>query len=124
MITEAGEFYYPTTRDQRFYRVDGKLKAEIDVCFTHENVEGDPYPPSIVECRYAVLQISNKGGRGYVTYDRLLCRIVNGVYYGSIQSALESAQMYNEYPESPQDMAPNGVALGLHYPRYRKNKVE
>ena len=104
------------TRDQRFYTVDGKQKAEIDVDITHEREA-----PSIDRCRHAILHIKNKkqdgtDGHGYVIYDRLLCRIVNGVYYTSLEDVLECAQMYNDDPDSPQDMAPNGWALGLIYP--------
>lgn len=91
------------------------MKAEIDVCFTHEY--GDV--PSIEECRFAVLQIKNKGN-GYVTYDRLLNRIVNGVFYDSLEGALASAEHYNEDPDAPQDMSPNGAALGLKYPKLKK----
>lgn len=104
------------TSDQKFYQVDTQLKAEIDVCLTRES----PNVPSIKACRHAVLQVKNKGN-GYVVYDRLLCRIVNGVFY-SLESALEVAQAYNNDPDSPQDMAPNGIALGLHYPTPRKEE--
>ena len=101
------------TSDQKFYEVNRHLKAEIDVYITRED-----NAPSIKECRHAVLQIKNKGN-GYVVYDRLLCRIVNGVYYGSREQALECAQSYNEYADSPQDMSPNVLALGLFYPTVR-----
>jgi|SRR6266568_4239779 len=100
------------TEDQKFYRVDGQLKAEIDVYITHESASN----PSIKDCRHAVLPLKNEG-LGYVVYDRLLCRIVNGVYY-NLEMALGAAQSYNEYPDSPQDMSPNGDALGLRYPEY------
>jgi hypothetical protein len=105
------------TRNQKFYQVGAQLKAEIDVYLTHEghNV------PSIEDCRHAVLQVKNKGN-GYVVYDRLLCRIVNGVFYGSPESALEVAQAYNDDQDSPQDMAPNGDALGLQYPTPKKGE--
>ncbi len=104
------------TNDQKFYKVDGQLKAEIDVYVTHEREA-----PSIKDCRHAVLHIKNKkqngeDGHGYVIYDRLLSRIVNGVYYTSLEDVLECAQSYNEDPDCPQDMAPNGLALGLFYP--------
>lgn len=102
-----------TTNDQKLYKVDGKLKAEIDVYITREH--GDA--PSLKECRHAVLRVENKGGKGYVVYDRLLCRIVNGVFYMSLEEVLECAQYYNENPDAPQDMIPNGVALGLIYPK-------
>lgn len=102
---------------QVIYQVDGQLKAEIDVYLTREKEDA----PSIAECRYAVLQVKNKGN-GYVIYDRLLCRIVNGVYYMPLEEVLRCAQLYNEYPEySPGDMSPNGRALGLFYPKKGKS---
>lgn len=104
----------PTTKDQKFYKVDGQLKAEIDVYQTKEQ-DGEDNTPPISECRHAILPLNNKG-KGYATYDRLLCRIVNGVFYDSLEGALQSAQNYNEWDESPQDMIPNGKALGLKYP--------
>ena len=107
---------HTTTKDQKFYKVDGIIKAEIDVVPTHEEKDA----PSIAHCRHAVLPLNNKGN-GYVVYDRLLCRIVNGVYYNR-QMALESAQSYNEYDGNPQDMNPNGDALGLLYPDVDKEK--
>lgn len=99
---------YPETKDQKLYRVDGRLKAEIDVCITNEQQPA----PSIARCRHAVLPLSTGG---YVVYDRLLCRIVNGVYF-HLDDALDSAQHYNEDGGAPQNMTPNGVALGLLYP--------
>lgn len=102
----------PTTKDQLLYEIDAQLKAEIDVCLTHEQ-KGHP---SIKECRHAILPLNNLG-KGYVVYDRLLCRIVNGVYYGSLKDALECAQDYNKRDTAPQDMSPNGAALGLIYPK-------
>ena len=96
------------TDDLKLYEVDGQWKAEIDVHITHEKGA-----PSIKECRHAVLQI--KSG-GYVVYDRLLCRIVNGVFWGKeVESALEVARLYNQGHGNP-DMSPNGLALGLIYP--------
>jgi hypothetical protein len=93
---------------ERLYKVDDQLKATIDVYITHERKA-----PSIRECRYAVLQL-NHGG--YVVYDRLLCRIVNGVFWSKeVESALHVAQLYNE-GHGAVDMAPNGLALGLIYP--------
>lgn len=112
----------PATEDQKLYRVNGLLKAEIDVCFTHERVEGEKAAPSIAECRHAVLPINNKG-KGYVIYDRLLCRIVNGVYYMPLEQVLECAQHYNEDPGAPQDMTPNGLALGLKYPKKSEKNI-
>lgn len=109
---------YPTTKAQKLWRVNGngQLKAEIDVCLTNEHSDSERgiQTPSLESCRHAVLQINNSD-KGYVVYDRLLCRIVNGVYY-TLDLALASAQDYNDNPESPQDMAPNGLALGLIYP--------
>lgn len=100
------------TKDEKLYRVGGQWKAEIDVHLTREREA-----PSIKECRFAVLQI--KSG-GYVVYDRLLNRIVNGVFWGKeVESALEVAQLYNEGQGNP-DMSPNGLALGLIYPESGK----
>jgi len=94
--------------DLRLHEVNSQLKAEIDVHITHEREA-----PSIKECRYAVLQIKNGG---YVVYDRLLCRIVNGVFWGKeVDSPLEVARLYNDGHGNP-DMSPNGLALGLIYP--------
>jgi hypothetical protein len=94
--------------DLELSRVDGQLKATIDVHITREREA-----PSIKECRFAALQI--KSG-GYVVYDRLLCRIVNGVFWSEgVDSALEVAQLYNQGLGNP-DMSPNGLALGLVYP--------
>lgn len=76
-----------TTKDQKIYKVNGHLKAEIDVDITRESENA----PSIKECRHAVLQIVNSKSNGYVVYDRLLCRIVNGVYYGNLENALGCA---------------------------------
>lgn len=105
----------PTIEGQKLYEDEsGNLRAEIDLILTHE----DEHAPSIQECRHAVLQIQNGSKpEAYVVYDRLLCRIVNGVYYMPLKDVLESAQSYNEHPELAwQDMSPNGAALGLKYP--------
>ncbi len=101
--------------DIKLYDVDGQTKAEVDVYITHEREA-----PSIRECRHAVLHIMNKkqngeDGHGYVVYDRLLNRIVNGVFYGDLEGVLEVAQLYNEGAGAI-DMSPNGLALGLIYP--------
>jgi hypothetical protein len=118
---ETGEFYTPTTSDQKLYKIDGRLKAEIDVYITSERTKGELDPPSIAACRHAVLQIANGSSeKAYVIYDRLLGRIVNGVYYMPLEEVLESARHYNEDPDAPQDMIPNGLALGLKYPKKRK----
>jgi hypothetical protein len=98
-----------TTRDQRFYEVNGQIKAEIDICPTAEHSPA----PIIHHCRHAVLPLNK--GKGYVVYDRRLQRIVNGVYY-NLKTALACAQDYNDRDTAPQDMAPNGAALGLIYP--------
>lgn len=105
------------TSDQKLFKVDDQLKAEIDVYLTRETQDA----PSIKECRHAVLRINNKG-QGYVIYDRLLCRIVNGVFYDSVEAGLESARWYNEYSDAPQDMIPNGKALGLIYPMQKRDE--
>ncbi|SRR6266567_8855528 len=101
------------TKDQRFYRVDDQVKVEMSVYLTHES----RLCPSIADCRYAALQLKNRGD-GYVVYDRFLCRIVNGVFYGpgALEAALGVAELYNEGRGNP-DMCPNGLALGLVYPK-------
>lgn len=107
MIAQSGE---------RLYEVDGQLKAEIDVFHTYEREA-----PSIEDCRHAVLCVRTKDRKGkdtngYVVYDRLLNRIVNGVFWGKDpESALQVAQWYNER-QGRVDMSPNGLALGLIYP--------
>ena len=103
------------TRDQKFFKDGNGLKATIDVDITHEAEDG----PSLRECRHAVLQLSE----GYVVYDRWLSRIVNGVFM-FWEDALGVALRYNEDPGSPQDMAPNGLALGLTYPPYGAKLAE
>ena len=100
---------------ERLYRVNNQLKAEIDVYITHEREA-----PSIKECRHAVLCIKTKTQKGketdgYVVYDRLLNRIVNGVFFEDSESALYVAQLYNQ-GQGREDMSPNGLALGLIYP--------
>lgn len=85
-------------------------KTEVDVYLTREKASH----PSIAACRYAALQVKNSG---YVVYDRLMCRIVNGVFY-VLEDALGVAELYNE-GHGPADMSPNGAALGLHYPTKR-----
>lgn len=108
MKDSNGNYYQPTTADQKLYEVNGRLKAEIDVYVTPEGT------PSIKTCRHAVLPLGNTG---YVVYDRLLSRIVNGVFYETPEVALEVAQSYNNDPGALQNMAPNGEALGLIYPK-------
>ena len=109
MIAQNGE---------RLYRIGAQRRAEIDVYITRENRGA----PSIKDCRYAVLCVRAKGTAdkdtsGYVVYDRLLNRIVNGVFWDTgAESALEVARLYNE-GQGREDMSPNGEALGLIYPK-------
>lgn len=113
-----GERIDPQTKDQIIYALPGTghFKAFIDACLTEEREA-----PSVYECRFAALPLANEG---WVVYDRLLARIVNGTFYGgdggdqedARESALAVAQSYNKNPASSQDMSPNGLALGLHYP--------
>jgi len=95
-----------TVKDKIFYAGD-QLKAEIDVFITRERDA-----PSIKKCRYAALPLDTKR---YVVYDRLLSRIVNGVFFGDLECVLEVARLYNQ-GEGREDMSPNGLALGLIYP--------
>ena len=88
-----------------------KLPFEGDrefFCLPPGNAEGSA-APTLRECRYAALQLGNKG---YVVYDRLLSRIVDGVYYGPLarKNALGVAQLYSDGYGLP-DMSPNGDAL-------------
>lgn len=94
---------------EKFYLDGRQMKAEIDVYYTNERDA-----PPIGKCRYAALGI--KGG-GYVVYDRLLNRIVNGVFLYS-SDALHVAKSYNE-GNGMEDMSPNGFALGLIYPEVK-----
>lgn len=115
-----------TTADQKFYRDGKRFMAEIEVEVTDERIDEYPEIPPIAQCRHAALEVRTTDTRGestsaYVTYDRLLCRIVNGAY-ACLEDALLSAQSYNERASAPQDMAPNGLALGLRYPEVRKEK--
>lgn len=95
---------------EKFYKVNEQLKAEIEVHVTHENAG----TPDMSKHRHAVLQLANGG---YVVYDRLLNKIVDGVYYGDVgfDDALGVAKWYNEGKDTPKDMAPNSDALGLIY---------
>ena len=95
---------------ERLYRVGNQVKAEIDVYPTREREA-----PSIGRCRYAVLPLPNQQKESYVVYDRLLNRIVNGVFFGDLEGVLEVAELYNDGLGNP-DMSPNGLALGLIYP--------
>ena len=95
---------------EKLYRVSNHVKAEINVYPTREREA-----PSIGRCRYAVLPLPKQKHECYVVYDRLLNRIVNGVFFGDLEGVLEVAQLYNEGMGNP-DMSPNGLALGLIYP--------
>lgn len=115
------------TSDQKFLRTkDGGWRAEIDVFLADDPA----IPPSIKLCRHAVLTVQTLDNHDnpcivYVVYDRLLSRIVNGVFSGeNLEGALQVAQSYNRDPEAPQDMAPSGYALGLVYPMQLKQEQE
>lgn len=109
-----------TTKKQKFYRVNGQIKAVIDVYLTSD-LDGTP---SIAECRHAVLPLAKRNQRNaYVIYDRLLNRIVDGVYYVKLEAVLAIAQHYNEYEHARQDMSPNGAALDLFYPKVNREKT-
>ena len=115
----SGKRIDPQTKHQLIYALHGTghFKAFIDVCVTDERDA-----PSISACRYAALPLAD----GWVVYDRLLSRIVNGTFYGegAAESALAVAQSYNEDPTSSQDMSPNGLALGLQYPVSERHEEE
>lgn len=100
---------------EKIYKTGNHVKAEIEVYLTREREA-----PSIEKCRYAVLPIKRQGKEYecYVVYDRLLNRIVNGVFFGDVESVLEVAQLYNDGDGNP-DMSPNGLALGLIYPEVK-----
>lgn len=95
---------------------------EVDVVMTTPEKDA----PTKHECRFAVLVLgkpqTEPGRPAHVIYDRVLNRIVDGVYYGPPQDTLHVAQFFNEhpdraYPDNPFMMrAPNGDALGLLYP--------
>lgn len=93
------------------------IHAEIDF----EAASPDKGPP-LDECRFAVLQIvpthvePSKTRAHYVIYDRLLNRIVDGVYWTTLEDVLEIARHFNEHPDRGGERAPNGDALGLRYP--------
>ncbi len=98
-------------KGEKLYQVGKQLKAEIDVYYTRE-IDA----PSIKECRYAVLPLPRQLDiESYVVYDRLLNRIVNGVFFGDVEGVMRVAQLYNE-GSGAEDMCPNGLALGLIYP--------
>jgi hypothetical protein len=113
---ERQEMLRSTTQNQEFFYEDGRLRATIDVEITQERDA-----PSIKACRHAVLTIVTRDNKGdeihaHVIYDRLLCRIINGVFDEDLVGTLRVAHLYNIDPNSGQDMNPNGLALGLHYP--------
>jgi hypothetical protein len=108
MINNYGE-------NDQLYEVDGKLRAEIDVYLTRKHES----EPQIKDCRFAALPVRDKTV-GWAIYDRLLCRIVNGVF-ARLEDALGVAQLYNDGYGAP-DMSPNGAALGLRYPKPSKEK--
>lgn len=74
--------------------------------------------PGFSECRFAVLTIfCSSKEKGYVVYDRLFSRIIDGVYYGSPDPALGVAAWFNEDPDAAiESRPPNNIALGLIYP--------
>jgi|SRR5579862_916098 len=86
------------------------VKVELQLELPHER------EPSVSLCRFAALHLHNSGD-GYVVYDRVLSRIVDGVYYGEDAElrTLRVAQALNERG-SPRWESCNGVALGLIYP--------
>ncbi len=119
---ELNEHDHPEYRESIQLYGDGKeawLRAEIQ-----QEVAGKwKGEPSIADCRYAAMRLHNKGN-GYVVFDRLLCMIVDGVYYGdeSLTNALGVAQWLNEGGHGSH--APcGGEALGLIYPS-KKNLPE
>jgi hypothetical protein len=44
------------------------------------------------------------------------------VFYTPLAEVLRIARLYNENPDAPQYMAPNGAALNLKYPKVDRNK--
>lgn len=97
------------------------IHFEVDVVLTAPEKNA----PSKRGCRFAVLplgKLTEPGRTASVIYDRVLNRIVDGVYYGNPVDVLPTAQHFNEhpdraYPDNPFLMrAPNGDALGLLYP--------
>ena len=102
--------------EQVLYKVEDQLKVNMNVYLTRER-----NAPSIQECRFAVLPLKEQRSESYVVYDRLLNRIVNGVFFGDLEGVLEVAQLYNEGLGNP-DMSPNGLALGLIYPGELSNE--
>jgi len=69
--------------------------------------------PNFLKARHAVLPISN----GYVVFDRVLGRIMNGVFY-VLDDALDGAARYNESEDYHLGMLPNADALGLLFPEH------
>lgn len=101
------------------------IHVQVDIELAREREGADE--PSIIACRHAVLTIQHQytdGEKclGYVVYDRLLNRIVDGVY-AEMHAALDVAHGMNQ--EERRGVyglfrAPNGVALNLQYPGKRK----
>lgn len=103
-------------------RDETRIQTVLEITMTREYEPS----PSLAECRYGVLGIHDSkttGEPGYVVYDRLLSRIVDGVYYNQ-DSALDVARLYNEHSKpdgscastGTGDRSPNSIALGLIYP--------
>lgn len=80
--------------------------------------EKDDATPSIKDVRYAVLPLEPGA---WVTYDRLLCRIVNGVWYAK-GDAIANAALCCKFG-SLDDMSPSAEALGLLYPTQAQIKA-
>lgn len=119
---ELGQHGFPVYREAlQVYsdRRDAWVRAEIQVEVPHEGEA-----PSLADCRYAALRLHNKGN-GYVVYDRLLSRIVDGVYYGdnALANALGVAEWLSEGGKG-RGSAPNGEALGLVYPKVKGRHLE
>lgn len=99
-----------------------KIRAEIDIEVPHEEEDA----PSLGECRWAVLELGRTApfnGHAYVIYDRLLSRIVDGVYFTPLAQVLTIVEEWNREPQYFGDhRAPNGAALGLHYPKRKQAK--
>lgn len=93
----------------------GRLRTTLDIAMPREHAPA----PSLAECRHAVLRIQAHEKIGFVVYDRLLSRIVDGVYFDALDDALGVADYYNSLPdgeEGPNTRSPNSNALDLIYP--------
>lgn len=90
-------------------KYDRRLHVEFDPILAH----GDANGPTLAQCRFAVLPLAH----GWVVYDRLLSRIVDGVYYLDTGAAMDVAEWFNSDGRAAEDSRPpNGDALGLLYP--------